>query len=253
MWVYTSCFSPKVKIAPSTMVCVCVGLGPYPFMLNTPPRARRPLRFQDSQETKGERVGQPIKKCAYTRLLISRRPFKVGGGGARRRNLWSAAAADCQWGEFNGNSALRETFTVGNGSNRFFLSGDRRVVVTYPKRPRRPRRHSLDYRQGRRRLNDVCKYTKYWSIVPHFCRPKVEPIRQVEPFTMQIYYARDQCFPFELMNSFEARWSRCYTPLVRHSEVSLISLCHLTVCHIRLIIEISGYWINSVISYLKRS
>ena len=60
---------------------VCVGLGPYPFMLNTPPRARRPLRFQDSQETKGERVGQPIKKCAYTRLLISRRPFKVGGGG----------------------------------------------------------------------------------------------------------------------------------------------------------------------------
>ena len=60
MWVYTSCFSPKVKIAPSTMVCV--GLGPYPFMLNTPPRARLVLcDSKTPRRPRGRGLASPLR------------------------------------------------------------------------------------------------------------------------------------------------------------------------------------------------
>ena len=81
--VYFLLLAKTQKLRCSTTACVCEGLGPYPFMLNTPPRVVL-SDFRTLGRTKGERAGQPIKKYAYTRLLISRRPFKVSdcGGGA---------------------------------------------------------------------------------------------------------------------------------------------------------------------------
>ena len=89
MCVFTSCFSPKVKIGLRLRRA-----GPLSLMLNTPPRVVL-CYFKTPRRPRGERIGQPIKKYAYTRLLISRRPFKVCGSGGGAIYLLSAAA-DCQ-------------------------------------------------------------------------------------------------------------------------------------------------------------
>ena len=86
-------------LAKSQNCAVDIGLrlrraGPLSLMLNTPPRVVV-CYFKTPRRPRGERVGQPIKKYAYTRLLISRRPFKVCGSGGGAIYLLSAAA-DCQ-------------------------------------------------------------------------------------------------------------------------------------------------------------